>query len=193
MQPTTQVATSSRSRPTKSTSDQALLLGLSRGDPDAARAFVHRYQGRVYGLARIIVGDPTQAEEVAQEAFIRTLRDAGSYDPRRGSVSTWVLKITRNLAVDGLRRMGVQPADPQALIFLDQPAQGSTPKEAVTADDETNRVRTALFGLPVEQRRALVLAAFYGYTAREIARAEAIPLGTAKSRVRLGLMKMSSL
>jgi RNA polymerase sigma factor (sigma-70 family) len=189
MQPTTQVATSSRSRPTKSTSDQALLLGLSRGDPDAARAFVHRYQGRVYGLARLIVGDPTQAEE----AFIRTWRDAGSYDPRRGSVSTWVLKITRNLAVDGLRRMGVQPADPQALIFLDQPAQGSTPKEAVTADDETNRVRTALFGLPVEQRRALVLAAFYGYTAREIARAEAIPLGTAKSRVRLGLMKMSSL
>jgi RNA polymerase sigma factor (sigma-70 family) len=193
MQPIAHVATSPRSQPDRKSSDQALLMGLSRGDPGAASAFVHQYQRRVYGLARSIVGDRAQAEEVAQEALIRAWRKAGSYDSRRGSVSTWVLTITRNLAVDSLRRKGAQPADPRALIFLDQPAHGPAPEDAATAADETNRVRTALFDLPVEQRRALVLAAFYGYTAREIARTEAIPLGTAKSRVRLGLKKVRSL
>ena len=154
---------------------------------------MRRYQRRVYGLARGIVSDPTQAEEVAQEALIRAWRHAGSYDSRRGSVSTWVLTITRNLAVDALRRKGAQPADPRAVIFLDQPAHGSMPEDTATVTDESNRVRSALSRLPVGQRRALVLAAFYGYTAREISQAEAIPLGTAKARVRRGLMKVRSL
>jgi RNA polymerase sigma factor (sigma-70 family) len=193
MHPTTHRAASPRSRSDASPSDEALLSGLSQGDPVAGSTFVRRYQRRVYGLARSIVSDPTQAEEVAQEALIRAWRHAGSYDARRGSVSTWVLTITRNLAVDALRRKGAQPADPQAVIFLEQPAHGSMPEDAATVTDETNRVRTALFRLPSEQRRALVLATFYGYTAREISQAEAIPLGTAKARVRRGLMKVRSL
>ena len=193
MPPTTHRATSPRSRSDDGPSDEALLRGLGRGDPGAATVFVRRYQGRVYGLARTIVGDPNQAEEIAQEALIRAWRHAGSYDHRRGSVSTWVLTMTRNLAVDTLRRKVAQPADPGALIFLDQPARGSIPEEAATVADETDRVRTALSRLPSEQRRALVLAAFYGFTAREISQAEAIPLGTAKGRVRSGLMKVRSL
>jgi RNA polymerase sigma factor (sigma-70 family) len=192
MQPAAHAAISPRSQPKKRTSDQALLVGLGRGDPSAASAFVHQFQGRAYGLARSILRDPTLAEDVAQEALIRVWRKAGSYDSRRGSVSTWVLTITRNLALDSLRRKGAQPTDPRALIFLDQPAHGSVPEDAATLADETNRVKTVLFDLPVEQRRALVLAAFYGYTAREIGRAEAIPLGTAKSRVRSGLKKVRS-
>ena len=95
--------------------------------------------------------------------------------------------------MDALRRKGAQPADPRAVIFLEQPAHGSMPEDAATVTDETNRVRTALSRLPSEQRRALVLSAFYGYTAREISQAEAIPLGTAKARVRRGLMKVRSL
>lgn len=193
MQPATHVATSPRCRTNKRTSDQVLVEGLGRGDPGAVSAFVHQYQRRVYGLARTIVGDPTKAEEVAQEALIRAWRHAGSYDSRRGSVSTWVLTITRNLAVDSLRRKGAQPADPRAPIFLDQQAHRSMPEDVATVAEETNRVRVALLDLPVEQRRALVLAAFYGYTAREISRAEAIPLGTAKSRVYQGLKKVRSL
>jgi RNA polymerase sigma factor (sigma-70 family) len=186
-------ATSPRSRSDDSPSDETLLFGLGRGDPDAERTFVCRYQRRVYGLALGIVGDPTQAEEIAQEALIRVWRNARSYDPRRASVSTWVLTITRNLAVDTLRRKGAQPADPRAVIFLNRPAPGSTPEDTAAVTDETNQVRTVLSRLPVEQRRALVLAAFYGYTAREISQAEAIPLGTAKARVRLGLMKVRTL
>jgi RNA polymerase sigma factor (sigma-70 family) len=193
MDPTTHRATSPRSRSDDGPSDEVLLFGLGHGDPEAGITLVRRYQGRVYGLAHSIVGNSTQAEEVAQEALIRAWRHAHSYDPRRGSVSTWVLTITRNLAVDTLRRKGAQPADPRAAIFLDQPAHESMPEDAAIVTDETIRVRTALSRLPSEQRRALLLAAFYGYTAREISQAEAIPLGTAKTRVRRGLTKVRSL
>ena len=193
MQPITDRAASPRSRSDDSASDEGLLFGFGHGDPIAASTFVRRYQGRVYGLAHSIVGNPTQAEEVAQEALIRTWRHAHSHDPRRASVSTWVLTITRNLAVDTLRRKGAQPADPRASIFVDQPAHGSTPEGAASVTDETLRVRTVLSRLPSEQRRALLLAAFYGYTAREISQCEAIPLGTAKTRVRRGLAKVRSL
>jgi RNA polymerase sigma factor (sigma-70 family) len=193
MHPITHRATAPRSRSDDSPSDEALLLGLGRGDPGAAGAFVHRYQRRVYGLARSIVGDPSQAEEIAQEALFRAWRQALTFESRRGSVATWVLTITRNLAVDTLRRKGAQPADPRSVIFLDQPAHGLLTDDAATVSDETNRVRAALSRIPSEQRRALVLAAFYGYTAREISQAEAIPLGTAKARVRRGLMKVRSL
>jgi RNA polymerase sigma-70 factor (ECF subfamily) len=193
MHPSSPVLTSPRARSENGSSDEALVAGLSRGDPGAAAAFVHRYERRVYGLARSLVRDPTKAEEIAQEALIRAWRHADSYDSRRGSLSTWVLTITRNMAVDFLRRKGAEPTDPRDPIFLDQPAPGSLPEEAATAALETTRVTTALTGLPREQRRALVLAAFYGYTAREISQAEAIPLGTAKSRVRSGLIKMRAL
>ena len=144
MHPTTHRATSPRSRSDDGPSDEALLLGLGHGDPGAGITFVRRYQGRVYGLAHTIVANPTHAEEIAQETLIRAWRHAHSYDPRRGSVSTWVLTITRNLAVDTLRRKGAQPADPRAAIFLDQPAHGSMPEDAATVTDETIRVRTAL-------------------------------------------------
>jgi RNA polymerase sigma-70 factor (ECF subfamily) len=193
MHSTTHRGRSLRSLSDDSPSDEALLLGLGRGDPGTGITFVRRYQRRVYGLARSILGDPTQAEEVAQEALIRASRDASSYDPCRGSVSSWVLTITRNLAVDTLKRNGAQPADLRALISLEQPAHGSTPEEASTAADETTRLRTALFELPVEQRRALVLAAFSRMTTREISQAEAIPLDTAKARLRLGLTKLGAL
>jgi RNA polymerase sigma factor (sigma-70 family) len=193
MHPTAQLPASSRSQPDDAPSDEALLAGLGRGDPGAGGAFVRQYQRRVYGLAKTIVGDPTQAEDIAQEALTRAWRHAGSYDSRRGPVATWVLTMTRNLAVDSLRRKTVQPADPQAVMFLGQPARGPSPEESATIDDDANRVRTAVSHLPMEQRRAVVLAAFYGYTAREISEAEAIPLGTAKTRVRSGLIKVRGL
>jgi RNA polymerase sigma-70 factor (ECF subfamily) len=193
MPPTSFVAASPRAQSKNGTSDEALVAGLSRGDPSAAGAFVHQYQARVYGLARSLVQDPTQAEEIAQEALIRAWRHADSYDSRRGSLSTWVLTIARNMAVDFLRRKGAEPTDPRDPIFLDRPAPGSMPEEATTVAEETARVTFAVAGLPREQRRALVLAAFYGYTAREISQAEAIPLGTAKSRIRCGLNKVRSL
>ena len=83
--------------------DDALLAGFAVGDSDAAAAFIRRHQRRVFGLALAVVGDPVLAEDVAQEAFARAWRHAGAYDPRRGSVPTWLLTITRNLAIDAAR------------------------------------------------------------------------------------------
>ena len=193
MSSTTPPSDSRRIQPDETSADHVLLLGLGRGDPEAGRAFVLRYQRRVYGLARSMMKDATLAEEIAQEALIRAWRNAGSYDVRRGSVSSWLLTITRNLAIDALRRKSAQPTDPSAALFLDLPARCAEPVDTAIIADDTGRVRAALRSLPDEQRRALLLAAFYGLTAREISETESIPLGTAKSRIRSSLRKVRSL
>jgi RNA polymerase sigma-70 factor (ECF subfamily) len=193
MSPTTPATTSRRTQPDITLSDDVLLLGFGRRDPEAERAFVQRYQRRVYGLARSLVGDPSQAEEIAQEAFIRAWRNAGSYDARRGPVSSWLLTITRNLAIDALRRKRAQPTDPSTALFLDLPDQRGDSVDAAIVNDDIDRVRAALRLLPDEQRRALLLAAFYGLSAREISETESIPLGTAKTRIRSSLKKVRSL
>ena len=99
-----------------SLSDDALIAGLAVGDEDAASAFVRRFQRRVFGLARTIVGDDRAAEDVAQEAFVRAWRHAGSFDPRRGTVVGWLLTITRNLAIDAVRVRRPLVVDPAALV-----------------------------------------------------------------------------
>src|SRR5215475_13728241 len=96
-------------------SDEALLAGFATGDPNTAAAFVRRFQGRVYGLALTIVRQPVIAEEVAQETFARVFRHAGAYDARRGRVSTWLLSIARNLAIDVTRMKRFDPVDPDIL------------------------------------------------------------------------------
>ncbi len=83
-------------------SDEALLAGFASGDPTAEAAFVRRFQRRLFGLAVTMVGED-EAADVAQEAFVRAWRHAGAFDPRRGSVATWLSTITRNLALDHLR------------------------------------------------------------------------------------------
>src|SRR5919202_432344 len=95
-----------------SVSDEALVAALAAGDAGAATAFVRRFQARVYGLALSMVGDASVAEEIAQEAFTRAWRHAGAYDARRGRVPTWLLSITRNLAIDYLRARRTEPVDP---------------------------------------------------------------------------------
>jgi RNA polymerase sigma factor (sigma-70 family) len=170
-------------------SDEALLAGLAAGDRDAAAAFVRRFQGRAFGLARTIVGDRGEAEEVAQEAFVRAWRYAASYDARRGTVLTWLLTIVRNVAVDRLRVSSAEPLDPEVVVAKLQveDAGGETGESTIA---ERERIRQALSILPSEQQRALVLAVFFGRTAGEIAEHEAIPLGTAKTRIRTALHRV---
>ena len=177
----------------RAASDDTLLASFALGDPDAAAAFIRRYQGRIYGLARSMVGDPALAEDVAQEAFLRAWRHAPAYDPRRGSVHTWLLVITRNLAIDAMRMRRAQPVDPAALGDLDVEAgPHGSPEALAEVSADVRAVRVALAELPVEQRQALVLAALCGRTAKEISEIEAIPLGTAKTRIRTGLLKVRS-
>jgi len=171
-------------------SDEALLSGLAVGDDRSALVFVRRYQSRLFGLAFGIVGDARRAEDVAQEAFVRILRHAEVFDPRRGSVATWALTITRNLAIDVLRVQHDTPADPEDQMFIGLMSTERAPEASAVSEDALVRVRVALAELPIDQRRAVLLAAMYGRSAAEIARAEAIPLGTAKGRIRLGMAKL---
>jgi RNA polymerase sigma factor (sigma-70 family) len=163
-------------------SDEALLAGLAAGEADAAAAFVRRFQARVYGVVITIVRDPATAEDVAQEAFVRAWRHAGTYDPRRGRVATWLLTIARNAAIDAMRVRRVEPLDPDVVAGRLQRAE--------SMPEEREPVRSAIAELPAEQRRALFLAAYMGRTAREISALEDAPLGTVKTRIRAAMLKL---
>jgi len=171
-------------------SDEDLLAGMAVGDQSAAVTFVRRYQRRVFGLAYSMTNDASVAEEVAQEALIRVWRHAPVFDPRRGSVTSWVLTITRNLTIDALRMRRAVPTDPDDFAASAMMSLEHNPEDAVRRNDVAHTVRAALATLPVEQRRAVVLASVYGRTALEISEAEGIPLGTAKTRIRTGLLRM---
>ena len=170
--------------------DDALLGAMAAGDQDAAARFVRRHQRQVYGLAVSIVGNPTTAEDVAQEAFTRAWRHAGSYDARRASATTWLLTITRNLAIDALRVRRSDPVEPSVIAALVGASERPGPDELAEAGTDRRRLVEALSRLPVEQRRAVVLAAIGGKTGQEISRAEGIPLGTAKTRIRAALHRL---
>jgi RNA polymerase sigma factor (sigma-70 family) len=170
--------------------DEALLAGFRASEPETAAAFVRRFQGRVYGLALAIIGDRAEAEEAAQETLLRAWRFADGYDPRRGPVATWLLSIGRNVAIDHARVRRMVPIDPCALLRLETPDQEAAPDERQIAADEAARLRSAIVNLPPEQRRALVLAAFFGRTAREIGMIEDAPVGTIKTRIRTAMLKL---
>ena len=170
--------------------DDALIAGLAAGDADAATALVRRFQRRVFGLAMTVLGDRGLAEDVAQEAFVRAWRHAGAYDPRRGSVATWLLTITRNLAIDTLRMRRSEPIDPATLAAIVGATHGRGPLDDAVASTEAERLRAALGELPEEQCRALVLAAIGGRTSQEVSELEGIPLGTAKTRIRTAMLRL---
>jgi len=174
-------------------SDEALLAGFATGDPRTAAAFVRRFQGRVYGLAMTIVRQPPIAEEVAQETFARVYRHAGNYDARKGRVSTWLLSIARNLAIDVTRMKRLDPVDPE-VIAAELSIESQTPAvdEMAVQPDERAQLRAAIGDLPDDQRRALVLSAYMGRTAREISVLDDVPLGTVKTRIRTAMLKLRS-
>ena len=138
-------------------SDDALLAGLASGDSEAATAFVARFQRRVYGLAFTMMGDSRAAEDVAQEAFVRAWRHAGAFDARRGSVVTWLLTITRNLAIDSMRVRRPVAVDPDTVFQMPIVATEPGPEQRAGQQEDADRLHAALAQLPEEQRRAIVL------------------------------------
>src|ERR1700684_2692758 len=146
-------------------SDEALLAGMAVGEQAAAVAFTPRYQRPLFGLAYSMTSDAGVAEDVAQEAMIRVWRHAPVFDPRRGSGPSWVLTITRNLAIDALRLRRAVPTDPDDFAAAAMTSSEHDPEDAVRRGDAREIVQAALRVLPEEQRRAVVLAAVYGRTA----------------------------
>jgi RNA polymerase sigma-70 factor (ECF subfamily) len=172
--------------------DRALMARVEAGDADALAALYDRLGARLLGLARRILGSGGEAEEVLQEVFLFAWRSASSFDPARGNVLTWLLIATRSRSIDRLRarRPGSRP-ELRSLEDLKETAPGTDDVEAASASREWESIcRAAVGSLPEDQRRALELAYFEGLTHQEIAEKTSIPLGTVKTRVRLGLMKL---
>jgi RNA polymerase sigma factor (sigma-70 family) len=169
--------------------DETLLAGLGAGDADLAVAFVRRFQRVVYGVALTVTRDPVIAEDVAQQAFEQAWRHAQVYDSRRGSVRAWLTTIAHNLAIDVLRARTSAPVDPADLPAL-LTAVTDTPERLAVARDSAAGLRRALAQLPGTQARAVAMAGIYGMTARQVAVTEGIPLGTAKTRIRDGMLKL---
>lgn len=171
--------------------DRAVLMRLADGELDALEHLYDRYKTMAYSIAYRITNDPTLAEDVVQEAFLGAWRNAARYIEGRGSVKTWLLSIVHHRAIDAIRRRRpttglpdpIEAAVPAALTMPDVWAE-------VSASLDADTVRDALTVLSDVQRQAIELAYFGGLTQLEIAERTGTPLGTVKSRMRLGLLAM---
>jgi RNA polymerase sigma-70 factor (ECF subfamily) len=167
-----------------------LLKRSGRGDEAAFAALYDATSSRVFGLALRVVRDPAQAEEVAQEAFLEIWRSAGRFDPARGSAVSWMLTIVHRKAVDRVRSAEASTRREATYHQQNQPVAHDATAEAAQASLEAHRVRGALGSLTEVQRQALELAYFGGYTHTEVATMLDLPVGTAKTRIRDGLIRL---
>lgn len=178
-------------------SDAELAAQLAVGEQWPMEVLYDRYVRLVFSVVLKILHDKQRAEDVVQEVFARVWRSADRFQDSRGSFSSWLLAIAHNRAIDELRRQGTQK---RRVVLADEddpigsaadPAGG--PAEQAWIARERARVRAALRQLPPEQREVIVLAYFGGLTQRDIAAQTSTPLGTVKTRVRLGLQKLREL
>jgi RNA polymerase sigma-70 factor (ECF subfamily) len=168
--------------------EQQLVSNLLVGDDEAIREVSSRFGRPIYTLGLRLLGSAEAAEELTQDVFLTAWRKAASFDAARGRLSTWLMAIAHNLAVDRLRREhGV--TRPQLVFVEHMPEQEDGPgsMESVIDRDVASR---AMQSLTDAERSLLVLAYFRGMTAREIAEADGVPLGTVKTRLRTALIKL---
>jgi RNA polymerase sigma-70 factor (ECF subfamily) len=174
-----------------SVADEELMDRAGRGDATAFSVIYDRHSTAAYSLAYRMCGRKGTAEDVVQEAFLSLWRAGARYDPKRGSVRTWVLGIVHNRAIDALRRSTVHDSRRASDEGLEErfEARERTDVEAARRGD-AELVRNALNVLPPDQLRVIELAYFGGFTHTEIAEMLHTPLGTVKGRMRLGLEKL---
>ena len=177
--------------------DEELMRRVAQGDSDALAQLFQRYAGAVYSLEYRMLNDREGAEDLLNEAFVRVWRQAPSYDARRGKFSTWLMSVARNLGIDELRSRRSRPLRADPLTPDDHhldPADDRVDVERDVWHAERRRlIREAMRELPPAQRQALELAYFEGLTQVEISERLGDPLGTTKTRVRLGLQKLRDL
>ena len=169
------------------------IKDMAAGDASGLSAIYDRHSTAVYSLALRIVREESEAEDVVQEVFAQAWRQADRYDVRRGSVIAWLLIMTRTRAIDRLRTRQARPdrqSTPDPAMLEQLPAAGEDQASGLVAQEDAQRVRQALEALPLLQRMAIELAFFEGLTQSEIAERLEQPLGTVKTRIRLGLLKM---
>lgn len=167
-----------------------LLPRVARGDETAFASLYDAMAARVYGLARRVVRDPAQAEEVAQEALVEVWRTAARFDAGKGSATSWILTITHRRAVDRVRaaQAGAERERRVAAASVETPYDDVV--EEVTASLEQQQVRRCLTGLTELQREAITLAYYNGFSYREVAERLQTALPTIKTRMRDGLIRL---
>ena len=166
---------------------------LAAGSQEALAELYDRYGRLAYSVALRVLGDPGRAEDAVQEAFLNIWNRAASFDARRGSLRTWLLTSVRNRSVDYLRgRSAHERQELELQPALAEVGLRSDPWREVSLSLERSAVRDAMSNLPAEQRQAVELAYFAGYSHREIAEMTSVPLSTVKGRMRLALEKLSS-
>ncbi len=174
--------------------DEELLHQIARAQASALSSLYDRYGRLVYSLALRIVGNASSAEEITQDVFVQVWNNAASYQPELSKITTWLTSITRYRAIDQLRRRSARPDgymvnEPLEDLILSA-GNEAVPEVQVENRAEQQRLQQALTELPEEQRAVLVLAYFKGLSQPEMATYLGQPLGTVKTRVRLGLQKL---
>ena len=176
-------------------SDEVLASQVARGNSTALEALYDRHSAMVLGLTVKILGDRAAAEDVLQETFWRVWKSADTFQPQRGSFSSWLFRIARNLAIDSYRRRHVRPqaifeGDDNASVLERTPDPDMDVAQQAQSVLETMQVRSAMSSLSTVQRQVIEMAYFYGMTRQEIAEATGEALGTIHTRARLALQKL---
>lgn len=177
-------------------SDEKLVGLIAQAHEQALAQLYDRYHRLIFSLALAIVNDRESAEEITLDVFLRVWQKAGTYRPDQAKVSTWLTHIARHHAIDVLRRRAVR-LDQSAVHWEDAFRQvgssESSPHESAELSSRRARIYAALEQLPAEQKQALFLAYYGGYTQKQIAELLSQPLGTIKTRLRLAMHKLREL
>ena len=174
----------------RSSQDRELVRRLAAGEESALAELYDRFAATLLALARRVLGDGGDAEEVVQEVFLHAWSRALSYDPARSSVSTWLVLLVRSRAIDRLRTRNVGDRAYERVRHQWPTQENPSGVKSVQDGERRQRVRAELASLPAPQRRVLELAYYGGLTQREIAAATGIPLGTVKTRTLLAMQKL---